>query len=121
MTRIFVAAKVETAKIKRGASDAIYALRLSIWEELIKLDSRVDARTKLQKEKSLERDLRVEALDLVEVTGFEPATSCSQSRRATNCATPRYRFVCFSLSATAAPETIGTFVIVRDFGAKVKM
>ena len=30
---------------------------------------------------------------LVEVTGFEPATSCSQSRRATNCATPRYSFV----------------------------
>ena len=26
---------------------------------------------------------------LVEVTGFEPAASCSQSRRATNCATPR--------------------------------
>ena len=24
------------------------------------------------------------------VTGFEPAASCSQSRRATNCATPRY-------------------------------
>jgi hypothetical protein len=29
------------------------------------------------------------ALQLVGVTGFEPATSCSQSRRATNCATPR--------------------------------
>ena len=27
---------------------------------------------------------------LVEVTGLEPAASCSQSRRATNCATPRY-------------------------------
>ena len=26
---------------------------------------------------------------LVEVTGLEPAASCSQSRRATNCATPR--------------------------------
>ena len=26
---------------------------------------------------------------LVGVTGFEPAASCSQSRRATNCATPR--------------------------------
>ena len=33
------------------------------------------------------------AFPLVEVTGFEPATSCSQSRRATNCATPRYSFV----------------------------
>ena len=27
---------------------------------------------------------------LVEVTGLEPAASCSQSKRATNCATPRY-------------------------------
>ncbi len=27
---------------------------------------------------------------LVRVTGFEPAASCSQSRRATNCATPGY-------------------------------
>ena len=27
---------------------------------------------------------------MVEVTGFEPAASCSQSRRATNCATPGY-------------------------------
>ena len=27
---------------------------------------------------------------MVGVTGFEPAASCSQSRRATNCATPRY-------------------------------
>ena len=29
-------------------------------------------------------------LGLVGVKGFEPPTSCSQSRRATNCATPRY-------------------------------
>jgi hypothetical protein len=28
-------------------------------------------------------------LDLVEVTGLEPAASCSQSKRAANCATPR--------------------------------
>ena len=28
-------------------------------------------------------------LDLVGVAGFEPTASCSQSRRATNCATPR--------------------------------
>ena len=27
---------------------------------------------------------------LVEVTGLEPAASCSQTRRATNCATPRW-------------------------------
>ena len=26
---------------------------------------------------------------MVEVTGLEPAASCSQSKRATNCATPR--------------------------------
>ena len=32
-------------------------------------------------------------LPLVGVTGFEPAASCSQSRRATNCATPGYEVV----------------------------
>ena len=32
--------------------------------------------------------------DLVRVTGFEPAASCSQSRRATSCATPGY-LLCF--------------------------
>ena len=30
---------------------------------------------------------------MVRVTGFEPAASCSQSRRATNCATPGYEVV----------------------------
>ena len=30
---------------------------------------------------------------MVGVKGFEPPTSCSQSRRATNCATPRYAVV----------------------------
>ena len=31
------------------------------------------------------------------MTGFEPATSCSQSKRATNCATSRYEiFIVFS-------------------------
>ena len=35
--------------------------------------------------------------DVVRVTGFEPAASCSQSRRATNCATPGY--VLFSAAA----------------------
>ena len=29
-------------------------------------------------------------VNMVRVTGFEPAASCSQSRRATNCATPGY-------------------------------
>ena len=40
-------------------------------------------------------------LFLVGVTGFEPAASCSQSRRATNCATPRYYSV-FALVALFA-------------------
>ena len=30
---------------------------------------------------------------MVEVTGLEPAASCSQSRRATTCATPRYFYI----------------------------
>lgn len=34
------------------------------------------------------------AFFLVEVTGFEPAASWSQTTRATNCATPRYGFFC---------------------------
>lgn len=40
---------------------------------------------------------------MVEVTGLEPATSCSQSRSPTNWATPRYQpyytTPCFSLSS----------------------
>ncbi len=32
---------------------------------------------------------------MVEVTGLEPAASCSQSKRATNCATPRCLFCYF--------------------------
>ena len=32
----------------------------------------------------------IRTLRMVRVTGFEPAASCSQSRRATNCATPGY-------------------------------
>ena len=32
-------------------------------------------------------------MEMVRVTGFEPAASCSQSRRATNCATPGYEVV----------------------------
>jgi hypothetical protein len=30
---------------------------------------------------------------MVEMTGLEPAASCSQSRRATSCATSRYEYV----------------------------
>ena len=40
----------------------------------------------MQKNRLKRRFLRI----LVRVTGFEPAASCSQSRRATNCATPGY-------------------------------
>ena len=40
-----------------------------------KIDTRLDARTKSQKEESPERDLRVEALDLVPLTGIEPVRS----------------------------------------------
>ena len=32
------------------------------------------------------------------MTGFEPAASCSQSRRATNCATPGYFVILFGWS-----------------------
>ena len=35
---------------------------------------------------------------VVRVTGFEPAASCSQSRRATNCATPGYFVILFGWS-----------------------
>ncbi len=38
---------------------------------------------------SLKKALQKKCFFLVGVTGFEPATSCSQSKRATNCATPR--------------------------------
>ena len=44
---------------------------------------------------------------MVGVTGFEPAASCSQSRRATNCATPR--------------DTLSySIIIVAKYGEKVK-
>ena len=44
---------------------------------------------------------------MIGVTGFEPAASCSQSRRATNCATPRYQLwncaeFCFGRPACGA-------------------
>lgn len=40
---------------------------------------------------------------LVGVTGFEPAASCSQSRRATNCATPRFFYFAFFLKFSVLP------------------
>ena len=46
-----------------------------------------------KKVKPLKR-IVIRGLSVVEVTGLEPAESCSQSRRATNCATPRNLFNC---------------------------
>ncbi len=43
---------------------------------------------KLQCRRNIKREAKPPSLYLVRVTGFEPAASCSQSRRATNCATP---------------------------------
>ena len=42
------------------------------------------------KTKGPEREMAPGPCLVVGVTGFEPAASCSQSRRATNCATPGY-------------------------------
>ena len=48
---------------------------------------------------------------MVEVTGLEPAASCSQSRRATTCATPRYVYINFYLlflfSSLLCPPSCG--------------
>ena len=57
---------------------------------------------------------------MVRVTGFEPAASCSQSRRATNCATPGYFVILsgwsYSPKASALPTAlhpdIFSFVLV---------
>ena len=57
--------------------------------------------------KKRETTKKVASLFLVEVTGLEPAASCSQSKRATNCATPRY------LITPARPfATLTTFSIL---------
>ena len=40
---------------------------------------------------------------MVRVTGFEPAASCSQSRRATNCATPGYFVILSGWSYSPKP------------------
>ena len=42
------------------------------------------------------------------MTGFEPAASCSQSRRATNCATPGYFVILFGWSYSPKPGAIPT-------------
>ena len=45
---------------------------------------------------------------MVRVTGFEPAASCSQSRRATNCATPGYFVIISGWSYSPKPGAIPT-------------
>ena len=45
---------------------------------------------------------------MVRVTGFEPAASCSQSRRATNCATPGYFVILSGRSYSPKPGAIPT-------------
>ena len=45
---------------------------------------------------------------MVRVTGFEPAASCSQSRRATNCATPGYFVILSGWSYSPKPGAIPT-------------
>ena len=42
------------------------------------------------------------------MTGFEPAASCSQSRRATNCATPGYFVILFGWSYSPKSSAIPT-------------
>ena len=39
-----------------------------------------------------QKSQRPNFIRVVEVTGLEPATAWSQTRNATNCATPRFRF-----------------------------
>ena len=41
---------------------------------------------------------------VVRVTGFEPAASCSQSRRATNCATPGYHAAAGPVGKQVLPD-----------------
>ncbi len=44
------------------------------------------------------------AIFMVGVTGLEPAASCSQGRRATNCATPRLLYYKFSYKSPGSPR-----------------
>ena len=48
---------------------------------------------------------RFQGFYLVRVTGFEPAASCSQSRRATSCATPGYSFFAGVMSPAQCRQT----------------
>ena len=62
---------------------------------------------------------------MVRVTGFEPAASCSQSRRATNCATPGYFIIlsgwsyspkCRALPVEPHPDIHFSAIIPRQGG-----
>ena len=59
---------------------------------------------------------------LVEVTGLEPAASCSQSKRATNCATPRFiQFLLgFLQKIRNCGTTCGRSLIIAHFKRKGK-
>ena len=49
------------------------------------------------------------------MTGFEPAASCSQSRRATNCATPGYFVILFGWSYSPKASALPT-ALIPDLG-----
>ena len=51
---------------------------------------------------------------VVRVTGFEPAASCSQSRRATNCATPGYFVILSGWSYSPKASALPT-ALIPDF------
>ena len=55
---------------------------------------------------------------MVGVTGFEPAASCSQSRRATNCATPRCVTILYAYRVFCKEEK-KDFILILVFEAKI--
>ena len=48
--------------------------------------------------------LKCEVAVVVEVTGFEPMASWSRTKRATNCATPRYATLLYKIAAKIATK-----------------
>ena len=65
------------------------------------------------REKSKKNQEPTDRLLMVEVTGFEPATPCSQSTYATNCATPRFEILLEDYSIKSA-------IYKREFSKEVK-
>ena len=55
----------------------------------------------------------VSSLFMVEVTGLEPAASCSQSKRATNCATPRFLLHIISKNPDVVKRFPRIFALLR--------